>query len=379
MNRITKWIVIVSVLLAGVWLINRPENRTSATIEIGAVYDFTGVFADGGKAFQEGSEIALEEINAQGGIQGKKLKIIYEDDPNQEAKAGINSAQKLIRVNKVKGIVTTNFSGMSGMQTLAESAEVPIINSIDASDKIAPLGDWLFGSGIYDEGQGFHVADFAKQQLNLKKVAVLAGKDMYLLTVAEAFEKKFKELGGEITTHDEFLVGETDFKTLILKAKNSGAEAIFFSHLGEGGVGIKQARELGFTGYFLGTDTMSIADVKKIAGENALNNKTFFALWKNFDALTPAQTKFAERYQAKYQKEAGDYLFYNVLGYDGVMVLAEALKNSDLTGKSIKTALYNIKNFPGLSGPISLDETGINRDPKSAIVMYKNGNIVRAK
>jgi branched-chain amino acid transport system substrate-binding protein len=131
MHRITKWGLVILILLAGVWLINRPENRTSATIEIGAVYDFTGVFADGGKAFQEGSEIALEEINAQGGIHGKKLTIIYEDDPNQEAKAGINATQKLIRVNKVKGIVTTNFSGMSGMQTLAESAQVPIINSID--------------------------------------------------------------------------------------------------------------------------------------------------------------------------------------------------------------------------------------------------------
>lgn len=366
-------------LLAGFIFQTRNNNKSADTVKLGAVYDFTGVFADGGKAFMEGTEIAKEIINSKGGINGKQIEIIYEDDPNQEAKAGINAAQKLINIDKVKAIITTNFSGMSGMRNLAENSKTPILNIIDGSDKISPLGEYLFGVGIYDEGQGRHVAEFAKNKLNLKKTAVIAGKDLYLLTVAEAFTEKFKSLGGEITMSEEFVVGETDFRTLMTKAKKSGAEAIFFSHLGEGGPGIKQARELGFTGYFLGTDTMSVADVPKIAGESALNEKTFFALWRNFDALTPKQQEFSDRYKAKYGKEPGDYLFYNVLGYDGLMVLAEAMENSNLTGEGIKTSLYKIQNFEGLSGPISIDETGINRDPKSAMVMYKNGKIVRAE
>lgn len=98
---------------------------------------------------------------------------------------------------------------------------------------------------------------------------------------------------------------------------------------------------------------------------------------RNFDSATPEQEQFAEKYKQKYNKEPGDYLFYNVLGYDGMMVAAQALKDSDLSGEGIKDALYKIKDFPGLSGRITIDETGISRDPKSTIVMYKEGKITR--
>ena len=381
MSKPLKIFIGILVLVVVIFLIQKSRNnqtQNSQAIKIGAVYDLSGVFADGGKAFMEGNEIAKEIINSEGGINGRLLELLYEDDPNQEAKAAINAANKLIHQDKVETIITTTFSGLAGMQTLAETSKTPIVNIIDGSDKISPLGEWLFGVGIYDEGQGYEVGTFARETLKLTKAAVIAGKDEYLLTVADAFESKFKELGGTITGREEFIVGETDFRTKLAKLINSGAEAIFFSHLGEGGPGIKQANELGFKGVFLGTDTMSVADVPKVAGAY-LDNRTYFALWRNFDALTDGQKEFAEKYKTKYGKEPGDYLFYNVLGYDGLMVLAEAIKNSDGTGAGIKDALYKIQNFDGLSGPISIDETGINRDPKSAMVMYKNGKIVRYK
>lgn len=361
-------------------ILTLQTRQTSKSVEkvlkIGAIYDFTGVSGDIGKAFMEGNEIAKEIINNQGGVKGKPIQMIYEDNPNQEARSAINAAQKLVNINGVQAILTLSFSGISGMKSLAEQHQVPILEIIDASEKIGGLGEWIFGTGIYTEGQGRQVAEFAKNELQTSKAAILVGKDVYLLTVADAFKQKFEELGGTITAREEFIIGEADFRTPLTKIINSGAEAIFFAHLGEGGYGIKQAAELGFTGYFLGTDTMSIADVPKTAGDT-LNGKTYFALWRNFDALTKKQQEFTQVYKQKYGKEPGDYLFYNVLGYDGLIILTEAMKDSDLTGSSIKNALYQIQNFDGLSGPISIDKTGINRDSKATMVMYKDGKIIR--
>ncbi len=377
MPKSAKIIFSLLVILTIALLFDTQPKTNSETIKIGAVYDLTGVWADGGKAFLEGTEIAKEEINSKGGINGRLLEVIYEDGKDLSAKPTVDGAQKLININNVKALLTVSYSAIAGLQLLAEQNQVPILETIDASQDIGKLGEWIFGTGIYTEGQGAMVADFAKDSLKINKIGILVGKDSYLLAVSNAFENKFVKLGGQITAREEFIVGETNFRTQLIKIKNSGTEAIFFAHLGEGGVGIKQAREIGFDGYFLGTDTMSIADVIKTAGEQALNNKTFFALWRNFDALTPEQTEFANRFKEKYNKEAGDYLFYNVLGYDGLMVLAEAMKNSDLTGEDIKNSLYKIQNFQGLSGSITLDATGINHDPKSAMVMYKNGKIIR--
>jgi ABC-type branched-subunit amino acid transport system substrate-binding protein len=129
---------------------------------------------------------------------------------------------------------------------------------------------------------------------------------------------------------------------------------------------------------FLGSDTFSLAPVVRAAG-NLVDGKVYFALWRNFDALTPDQQSFADRYKAKYSKDSGDYLFYHVLGYDGLMLAVEALAKSDGSPSSLQRALYGIKNFSGLSGSISIDTTGINRDPKSAMMMYENGKIVRYK
>ncbi len=357
--------------ILGEKLINEP-------IKIGAIYDLSGVSADIGKAFLEGTEIALGEINSQGGINGRNIEIIYEDGKDLAAKPSVDAAQKLINVNKVNAILDISYSGLGAMQKLAEDSQTPILDTIDASREIASFGDWVFGVGIHTEGVGRQVAEFAKNELQITSAAILVGKDEYLLASTNSFMEAFENLGGKIVIREEFVIGTTDFRTQLVKIKNSRAEAIFFSHLGEGGYGIKQAAELGFKGYFLGTDPMSIADVSKVAG-NALNDKTFFALWRNFDELTDRQKQFAEKYKQKYGKEPGDYMFYNVLGYDGLMVLAEAMQNSDLTGKGIKDALYKIQSFDGLSGPITIDETGINRDPKSAIVMYKEGKIVRYK
>lgn len=378
MKTITK-IKIISVLvlliIVAVYFVS-GKTRQEQDITIGAVYTLTGINSDIGKAIQEGTEIALETINSSGGIKGKSVNVIYEDAPNLDPTLAVNGAQKLMTVDKVSLVLDFPYTGLSSMKTFAEQNRVPVMSVIDASDEIASFGEWVFGGGIYADEVGREVARFAHDSQNIRKAAVLVGKDEYLLAVSNGFEDRFVKLGGEIVVKEEFLLGDTDFRTQLLKIKTSGAEAIFVSHFGEAGLIVKQATELGYRGIFLGSDTFSIADVQKVAG-SALDGRTYFALWKNFDSTTPEQERFSERYKAKYGKEPGDYLFYNVLGYDGMMVAAEALKSSDLSGESIKDALYKIKDFPGLSGPITIDETGINRDPKSAIVMYKDGRIVR--
>lgn len=359
-------------------LASQKKTPTSSEIKIGAVYTLTGIISDIGIALQEGSEIAKEEINQSGGINGKKLVIVYEDDPDYSPTKAVSAAQKLITIDQASAVMDMAYTGLAAMRPLAEQRQVPIVDVLDASDQISTFGDWIFGSGIYDDGVGAQVAQFASSELRAKRAALLVGKDEYLQVVANGFSQEFTKNGGVVTTLEEFTVGATDFRTQLLKIIDSEAETIFVSHLGEGGLIAKQATELGYKGTFLGSDPWSLGDVEKTAGK-ILDDRTYFGLWRNFDEQTDHQKQFAIKYKEKYGKEPGDYLFYNTLGYDGVMTLAEAIKKSDGSGSGIQKALYSIKNLRGLSGDISIDATGINRDPKSAIVTYKDGKIVRYK
>lgn len=383
MNNITKSVIGVIVAIVVIWggyvaYTNKNKQATSEPIKVGAVYTMSGIGSDIGKALQEGTEMAIEEINRNGGIDGRQVQVVYEDAPDLAPKAAVSAAQKLMTIDKVQMILDMPYTGLASMRAMAEQNKIPVLDVIDSSDEIASFGDWIFSSGIYANGVGQEVAKFAKGDLKRTKAALLVGKDEYLMAVASGFEKEFQASGGAIVAREEFQVGDADFKTQLAKIKNSGAEAIFVAHLGEGGVIVKQASEIGFKGDFLGSDTFSLADVSKVAG-STLDGRTYFGLWKNFDAITAQQQAFAETYKAKYGKEAGDYLFYNVLGYDGMMVAAEALKNADGEGgDKLQKELQRINGYIGLSGSITLDATGINRDPKTAIVMYKDGQIVRA-
>jgi len=379
MDKTTKIIIgaiVIILVIVGIWYSANKKPAEKGVIKIGAIYTTSGIGADIGKALQEGTEVALEEINSQGGINGRKLEIIYEDDPDLNPQNAVSAAQKLIVIDKVSVVLDMPYTGLASIQNIAEKNQVPVVDVIDSSDQIASFGDWIFSTGIYADGVGAEVAKFAKDKLAILKAAILMGKDEYLMAVAGGFEKTFISLGGEIVNKEEYIVGDSDFRTQLSKIKSSGAEAIFVSHLGEGGLVVKQAVQLGFKGKFLGADNFSLAEVKNAAG-SLLNNITFFSIWRNFDALTAQQQNFSQRYKARFGKEAGDQLYFNVLGYDGLMVVADAFKKSDLSDAGIKNALYQIKDYPGLGASITIDSSGINRDSQSIMVMYKEGNIVR--
>ena len=280
-TKIIIGLIILAAIVGGYYLQkNRSAQVSGEAIKIGAIYTFTGDGADIGEELKKGTDIAVEEINNKEGIHGRKIEVIYEDAPNAAARPTVEAAQKLISINNVKMILDYPYSGLGSIRTFAEQYKVPIIDVIDSSDEIASFGDWVFSTGIYADGVGKLVAEFAKQELGVNKAAILTGKDDYLFAVSGGFQKTFENLGGKITTREEFLVGTADLRTQLLKIKNTDAQAIFVAHLGEGGTIVKQATELGFRGVFLGSDTFSLADVQRRAG-SLLNNRTYFSLWRN--------------------------------------------------------------------------------------------------
>jgi branched-chain amino acid transport system substrate-binding protein len=382
MNKGVAVLAIVILIAGGVLFAKHQKTQSQPThnspIKVGGLLTLTGINSDAGKAIQEGMEIAKAEINSRGGIHGKQLELIYEDAPSMDPKVVVSGGTKLMTIDKVSAVLDFPYTGIGSLEAVAEQQHVPLIDVIDSSEQIASYGDWIVSSGIYAEGVGAHVAQFARENLGNKKAASLVGKDEYLYAVSNGFEHAWTAQGGTLTIHEEYEVGTTDFRSQLSKIIATNPEAIFVGHFGEGGPIIKQARELGYTGVFLGSDTFSLADVAAGAGDY-INSGVYFGLWRNFDVQTTGQQSFATKYEQRFGKPAGDYLFYNVLGYDGVMVLAKALEKSDLSGSSIKDELYKIKDLPGLSGSITIDSTGINRDPKSAMVTYKDGKIVRAE
>lgn len=335
-------------------------------ILIGEYGSLTGGTATFGQSTHQGIMLATEEVNAAGGLLGRPVKVITEDDQSrpEEAKTAVLKLIKQNRVVAVLGEVASSRSLAAAPE--CQKSKIPMISSASTNPKVTEVGDYIFRTCFVDSFQGEGMAKFALEQLGLKKVAILTDvKNDYSVGLAEFFEKTFKAQGGEIVEKQSYSEGDIDFRAQLTAIKGKNPEGVFVpGYYTEVGLIARQARELGITGPLMGGDGWDSAKTVEIGGDAV--NGCYYGNHYASDDPDPKIQAFIQKFKSKFG-EVPDAMA--VLGYDAASLLYDAIKRAGSADSSkIRDALAATKDFGGVSGTLSMDE---NRNAKKKLVILK--------
>ena len=349
------------------------SKESGDTIKVGANFELTGNVANYGNATLEGLQLAIDEANEAGGINGKKIELVSVDDKSEAAES-INAATKLISDDDVKVIVGPATTGLVLAETqTATDAKVPIIapcaTSPEATVENGKVKPYVFRSCFIDPQQGEVMATFAAKELKAKTAVIYVDNSSdYSKSLAKVFREKFEAAGGKVVMEEAFLQKDQDFKATLTKLKTANADVMFVpAYYEEVGKIVKQAREMGINSAILGTDGWDDTKVVDIAGADALNNTFFSTHYSEKDAEVQG---FIEAYKKKYNRAPN---VFAALGYDAGKMLVDALKRAGSGDtEKIREALEATKDLKVGTGTISMDK---NHNPiKTAVILeMKNG------
>jgi branched-chain amino acid transport system substrate-binding protein len=368
--RILLAILAGSALLAGCSKTTDGGGAAGAepdTIRIGEFASLTGKEAAFGQSSHKGTELATDELTAAGGLLGRKVEFIYEDNRSTPGESA-TIAKKLITRDKVVAILGEVASGRSlEAAPIAQASKVPMISPSSTNPKVTQTGDYIFRVCFTDPFQGRLLAEFAKRTLKAQKVAIFSDVAApYSVGLAQYFKEPFLAGGGQIVAEQKYTGGDKDFKAQLTAIKSLQPDAIMVpGYYTDVGLIVAQARQLGITVPLFGGDGWEAPELIQIAGSEALEG-TYYSTHFSAENADPLVQKFVAAYKAKYNGETPDAMA--ALGYDTVMVLADAIKRAGSTdGPKLREALAATRDFPGVTGVTTLDA---NRDAsKSAVII----------
>lgn len=356
-------------LVAATVLTVSCTKRNENEIVIGHFGSMTGSEATFGKSTDNGIRLAVEEINAAGGIKGKKIKLITMDDQGKAEEAAA-VVTRLIEKEKVHALLGEVASSRSlAAAPIAQKKKIPMVTPSSTNATVTTVGDYIFRTCFIDPFQGTVMAQFAINHLKVKKVAILRDvKSDYSVGLADYFSKKFVELGGTILADVSYQAQDVDFKAQLTQIKSKKPEAIFIpGYYTEVGLIARQARELGIKVPLMGGDGWDSPKLYEI-GQDAVNGG-YFSNHYATDSTESMVIEFNKKYKGKYGQVPDGMA---ATGYDGARILFKAIENApDLKPQSIRDELAKIKDFDGVTGKITMNE---KRDAvKSAVVVQVNG------
>ena len=344
----------------------------SNAIKVGLIVPLTGDVKTFGESTRNGAMLAIEEANAAGGINGRKIDVAATDDKNDPTETG-NAGAKLIDMDRVVVVIGSVSSKCSvPLSDKCQSAKIPMITPTSTNPKVTvgedgKRKDYVFRACFIDPFQGTVGARFAAESLKAKTAAVMydVGND-YSKGLADYFKVAFENGGGKVRAFESYAKDDVDFSALLTKVKQSNPDVLFIpDYYNKVGLIAKQARQLGVAAKFLGGDGWDSPDMAKIAGD-AINGG-YFTNHYSPDDPRPEVQEWVRKYEAKYGQKP-DALA--TLGYDAGLLLVEALKNApNAKPEEIKEALGAIKDFPCVSGRITFDEWG-NPIKSAAVLEY---------
>lgn len=351
---------------------NPAEDRS--TIKIGFFGDLSGPTYNFGQSALNGVLMAADEINVAGGINGRRLDVVIDDDKGSpEAAAQIT--EKLIRSDKVIAIIGAGASGNSlAAAPNAQSAHVPLISPSSTNPAVTQAGDYIFRACFIDAFQGEVMARFTANTLKAKTAAIMLDfNSPYSRGLSEYFELSFAKLDGRILTKQSYSQGDADYRGQLSAIKTASPDVIYIpGYYGDVAVIARQARQLGITQPLLGGDGWDAPEVWEL-GRDALNG---CYITNHYSIDTPSQTiqKFVESYRQRYGNLTPDA--HAALAYDALRFLADAVRKAGTNdGPKLRDALASTRNFVGVTGIISMDKDR-NAVKPAVILKLEDGRYV---
>ncbi len=368
--RVAFLLALSLVMLAGCNPSLRQRGAPAEGIPVGVYLSFTGSTATFGESTFKGIQLAVEEVNARGGVNGKKIELHKEDDRSdaQEARSAVT---KLIQRDKVVAVIGEVASSRSlAAAPICQENRIPMISPSSTNPKVTQVGDYIFRVCFIDPFQGTVVATFAYQTLKARRAAVLTDvKNDYSVGLAQYFKETFTKLGGQIVAEKSYSEGDPDFRAQLTAIKAANPDVIFVpGYYSEVGTIARQARELGITVPFLGGDGWDSPKLVEGAG-NALEG-SYFSNHYSHESTEPVVQEFVRKFKARYGGETPDALA--ALGYDAANILFDAMKRAgSIEPSKIRDALAQTKDFPGVTGKITIDAQRNARKP--AVILQVRG------
>jgi branched-chain amino acid transport system substrate-binding protein len=360
MKKIFLFFAVLSLIVFGC------QAKQKDTIKIGIAGPMTGDQAKMGMDFKNGVSLAVEEWNSKGGVLGKKIDMIISDDQH-DPKQAVSVANKMVNEGVVGVIGHFNSNCSIPASDVYNRAGIPVITPGSTNPQLTDKGyKEIFRVCGRDDQQGKAGADFVRDQLKLKNVAVLHDKTTYGQGLADEFKKY---LGSKINVvyYGSIVQGDKDFKMVLTAVKSRNPELVFFGGIyPEAGLLVKQAKELGFNAPFMSGDGTIDPKFIEIAGAAAEGTYlTFSPDPKNI----PSAKGFIERYLPNY----GEIGPYSIYAYDAANILLNAIKEAGSTeSKAVIEKLHSM-DFNVALGNIKFDAKGDVTISPYVVWITKNG------
>jgi branched-chain amino acid transport system substrate-binding protein len=342
-------------------------------IVIGHFASLTGSEATFGISTDNGIRIALDERNARGGVKGRPIRLITLDDASKTQEAG-TAVTRLITEYRVKAILGEVASGRSmAGGAVAQSYRVPMISPSSTNETVTQIGNMISRVCFVDGFQGYVVARFARDHLKASRVGILYDQTQpYSKGLATKFTAAFRALGGSITTSQAYTGGDVNLSAQLQSLKDTSPQAIFIpGYYNDAGNIAVQARKLGITAPLLGGDGWDSDKLAEIGGAAMEGN--YYSNHYSFEEMRPAVQEFVQKYKERF---GGVPDGLAALGYDAANVLFAAMDRApSLDSADLSATINETKNFPGVTGLITLDK---DRNPvKSAVMLVMKGGVPR--
>ncbi|MDR2479574.1 MAG: ABC transporter substrate-binding protein [Treponema sp.] len=371
MKKISAVLLVTLCVLA---LVLSCKAKESDTVSIGAVFPLSGGVAFYGNESRDGAQLAIDEVNASGGLLGKKLVLVSEDDEGAAEKS-INAFTKLTTRDKVSFVLGSSTSGATqAMTALAQQGKVILISPSATNIEVTKAGDYVFRACFIDPFQGVVGADFSYDTLGSRRAAILydAGAD-YNSGLAEAFRGQFKAIGGEVVADEAYQSGDVDFNAQVTRIKTANPDVVYLpNYYNDVSLQAKQLRDQGVTCALVGGDGWdSLIDN---AGDEALGG--FWSAGFASDTTDPKGVAFVQAFRAKYNRPASQFA---ALGYDAMLLVIDGIKAANTFETSaVKDAMAKLSGSY-VTGNIRFDSS---RNPvKGAAILEivkKDGKLANA-
>jgi branched-chain amino acid transport system substrate-binding protein len=365
--------LLLSVSLSPLLPLSASAASSADPIKLGEISPLTGKEAAFGQQAHRGILMAIDEVNARGGVLGRPLALLAEDNQSKPGDSA-TIAKKLVSRDKVVALLSSATSSQClEIAPIAQAAKVPFVATTATAAEVTEKRDYIFRSCFIDPFQGAVLAKFALGTLKVKRVALITSvSTSYSVGLSKVFRERLSALGGEIVADQKYSEGDKDFRAQLTAIKAAKPDAIavtgFYT---EAALLCKQARDLGLTLPIFGGDGWEAPELIEIGGKAV--EGTYYISHYSSESTAPEVRTFVEKYRARFNGETPDS--NAPLAYDAALIAIEAIARAGSTeGPKLRDALATTKNFPGVTGRTTIDAQR-NASKSAVILTVKNGKI----
>ena len=345
-------------------------------IKLGVAAPFTGDYAQFGEYTKDGVELAVEEINAAGGVLGRPLEIVYGDDKG-DSKEAVSVAQRFASDSSITAIVGHFFSGATlAAGPIYQQNGIPTIAMASTNPEVTNIGDYVYRINVGDNYQGSQLANLLYSE-GYKKASIIYDNSDYGKGVSDVFANRFIDIGGEVLINDSYMgTQDKDFSIILTKIANSDTEVIMLaSYYPEAALIKRQARNLGIEVPFYGSDSLYTTDFITLAGADA--EGTYVVAYFHESDPSDAAQEFIAKFKGKYNKNVDAWSPYC---YDAIYVMADSIERAGSTDReAIKDAISATSNFQGATGVTTFEGAREPLGKELLLLVVENGEYIVVK